>query len=200
MRTGVFGGTFNPVHLGHLIIAQEVLERLSLDEVRFVPAAQPWMKQGQAISDPAHRLKMLELSLAGNPRFVVDRTDLERGGTTYTVDTLRDVKARLGAAVEIYFILGADALQGFSRWKEPGEIIRLANLVVVPRPGYPDIPADRLEAAATGISSRLISLKDPCIGISGVDIRKRVAEGRSVRYLVSPGVAEYIAAHRLYVP
>ncbi len=201
MRIGIFGGTFDPVHLGHLIIAQDVLETLGLDEVRFIPAAQPWMKKGREISASSHRLKMLELSVGDNPRFVVDLADLNRNGvtcTTYTIDTLNDLKKGLGEKAEFFFILGADALMGFPLWKEPSEIIKLAMLVAVPRPGY-TVKVQELEKAVPGIGSRLVLLPEPCIGISGVDIRKRVPEGRSIRYLVAPGVSEYIKEQGLYL-
>lgn len=199
MRTGILGGTFDPVHIGHLIIAGEVLETLKLDEIRFVPAAQPWMKKGREISAASHRLKMLELSLWQNARFVLDRSDLKRGGATYTVDTLRDMKKSLGEQTELFFILGADALKGFPQWKDPQEIVRLAVLVVVPRPGYKKMDALELEETAPGIKDRLVFLKGPRVGISALEVRKLVREGKSIEDLVTPGVAEYIREKGLYL-
>lgn len=200
MRTGILGGTFDPVHKGHLIIAGEVLEKLTLDEIRFVPAAQPWMKKGHEISAESHRLRMLELSLAGNARFVLDRSDLMRGGATYTVDTLRDMKKSLGRQTELFFILGADALKGFPQWKDPGEIVKLAMLVVVPRPGYKKMDPMELEVAVPGIKDRLIFLKGPRVGISALEVRKLVREGKPIEDFVAPGVAEYIRENGLYLP
>ncbi len=197
MRTGVLGGTFDPAHLGHLIVAQDVMEKLGLDEVRFVPAALPWMKKDHPISIADHRLRMLEISLRDNPRFVIDLADLERGATTYTVDTLGDLRKRCGDGTEFFFILGADALMGFPLWREPAAIMEMATLVAVPRPGYAVDPAE-LERHVPGVGKRLVLMEEPCIGISALDIRQRVAGGRSIRYLVAPGVAEYIARHELY--
>lgn len=199
MGIGVFGGTFDPIHLGHLIIAQEVMERLELSEIRFVPAAQPWMKKGREISSAFHRVKMLELSIVDNHRFLVDKTDLKRNGETYTVDTLRDLKKQLGEETELFLILGVDALKGFTSWKEPGEIIKLATLVAVPRPGYRIIKLSNLEKEVPGIGSKIIVLEEPLIGISGLDIRRRVRKGKSIKYLVATGVSKYIKENRLYL-
>lgn len=199
VRSGILGGTFDPVHLGHLIVAQDLLERLGLDQVRFVPVAQPWMKKGRRISSAGHRLAMLELSLRDNPRFVIDLCDIHRRGVTYTVDTLADVRKRLGAAADLFFILGADALSGFARWRNPAKIIELATLVTVPRPGY-GVDITVLETEVPGIGSRLMVQPGPCIEISANDIRRRVGEGLSIRYLVAPGVADYISRNRLYRP
>ncbi len=144
-------------------------------------------------------MKMLELSLAGNPHFKMDTRDLARPGVSYTVDTLREMRRELRTDAELFFILGVDALKGFSSWKEPGEIIRLCTLVVVPRPGrlLPRVAA--LEKEVPGMESRLIVLTGPRIGISAEDIRERVRQGKTIQYLVPPAVSGYIKQHRLYL-
>lgn len=198
MRTGILGGTFDPVHLGHLIVAQEVMERLGLAEVRFVPASQPWMKSGRNIASAEDRLRMLQLSLEENPHLVIDNRDLKRPGASYTIDTLKEMRKDLGPDVELFFILGVDALRGFPSWKDPGEIIKLCTLVVAPRPGYRLPNVAGLEARVPGIKSRSIILEGPRIGISAEGIRERVHQGKSLQYLVAPAVDEYIKEHRLY--
>ncbi|MDZ4245635.1 MAG: nicotinate-nucleotide adenylyltransferase, partial [Dehalococcoidia bacterium] len=135
MKIGIFGGTFDPVHLGHMIIAREALERLGLSELWFVPAGNPWLKDEWKISPPGYRLKMLELSIRGSPAFKISHVDLKRPGLSYTVDTLKDIKGETGAGDSLYFIMGIDSLKSFPTWKEPGTVISLCTLVSVPRPG-----------------------------------------------------------------
>jgi nicotinate-nucleotide adenylyltransferase len=199
MKIGIFGGTFDPVHLGHLIVAQEVLEKVELAEIRFVPTGKPWMKMGRNISPADHRLKMLELSVVGNPHFKIDTADIDRPGVTYTVDTLREMKNKFGRGAQLFFILGVDALKGFPLWKEPGEIIKLCRLVIVPRPRKRAANMLALTKAIPGIRESAIFLEGPYIGISGESIRERVRLGKTIKYLVAPGVEDYIREHKLYL-
>ncbi len=195
MRIGVLGGTFDPVHLGHLILAEEAREALSLQRLLFVPAGMPWRKTGRPISPPEHRLAMLRLALEGSP-FELSTLEVERPGPSYTVDTLRELHAALPAA-SLYFIMGYDALLDLPNWHQPQEIVRLALLAVARRPGAED-SVEELERELPGVSGRVVWVTMPPIGISASDIRARVRAGRSVRYLVPPGVEEYIHRHRLY--
>lgn len=195
-RWGVFGGSFDPVHLGHLIIGEEVAERLGLEKILFVPARYQWLK-GRALTAVAHRWRMLELAVAGNPLFDLSPVEIDRPGPSYTVDTLLQLSHN-HPGVALYFILGWDALKDFPQWKDPQRIIRLCRLVAVPRPGVPRPEVSRLEAEVPGISERLILLESPLIGISSSEIRERLAQGRSIRYLVPASVEAYIREHGLY--
>lgn len=186
---GVLGGTFDPIHVGHLLIAAEVLDRCGLDEIVFVPAGEPWQKAGMQIAAAEDRYLMTVLATASDERFRVSRVDLDRSGPTYTVDTLRDLHRELGPEVELSFIVGADALAGLPTWREPEEVVRLARLIGVVRPGYaladPGLPnVDIVDVAAVDVSSR--------------EIRRRVAAGLSIRQLVPDPVLAYIAKRGLY--
>src|SRR5215470_12524030 len=159
MRLGVMGGTFDPVHHGHLVAASEVASRFDLDEVAFVPSGQPWQKAGRDVSPAEHRYLMTVIATASNPRFWVSRVDIDRAGPTYTIDTLRDISAQFPEC-ELYFITGADALEQILSWKDVDEVFSLAHLVAVTRPGYTlsdaHLPADAvslLEVPALAISS-----------------------------------------------
>ena len=193
MRIGVLGGTFDPIHLAHLIIAEEARVSLQLEEVVFVPAGEPWMKAGQPLSPALHRFNMVRLAVSSNPFFRVSPIEIDRPGPTYTVDTLRSLVDEYEPGVELFFILGADAFAGFRRWKDPQEILRLAKLAVVDRPGLsatdpcPPVASDRLE--------RLQGIN---MDISASDIRRRVSEGGTIRYLVSDEIARYISSTGLY--
>ena len=198
-RLGVLGGTFDPVHLGHLIIAEYVREKLSLAKVLFVPAGQPWVKEGIQISPGEHRLEMVRLATASNPNFEVSTIDLERPGPTYSVDTILGLKERLGAGTRLHFIVGFDALAGLASWKEPGRLLEICQVVGVRRPGHEELDWRSLEAAVPKASQRIMVVDAPLIDISATDIRMRVARGLSIRYLVPDAVESYIAQHRLYV-
>ncbi len=184
------GGTFDPVHHGHLVAASEVAARYGLDEVVFVPTANPVFKQDQLVSPAEHRYLMTVIATASNPRFTVSRVDIERGGVTYTVDTLRDLgEARPDA--DLYFITGADAIEQIMRWKDAEQVFRMARFVAVTRPGHhlslDGLPADRVS-----------ELEVPALAISSTDIRDRAGAGHPVWYLVPDGVVQYIAKHGLY--
>lgn len=194
-RVGVMGGTFDPIHHGHLVAASEVQAWFDLDEVIFVPTGDPWQKSDRLVSAAEHRYLMTVIATASNPRFRVSRVDIDRGGPTYTIDTLRDLTAQRPDA-ELYFITGADALADIFTWRDADELFALARFVGVTRPGYAldddtlgDIPADRVT---------LIEI--PALAISSTDCRERTERGEPVWYLVPDGVVQYIAKHRLYPP
>lgn len=197
-RIGVFGGTFDPPHFGHLAIAQEAFCRLALERVLFVPAGQPPHKPGRPIS-PAHdRVAMLERAIAGNPAFEMRLTDVNRAGPSYTADMLALLHRELGPACDLYFIVGMDSLHDFPTWREPARILRLARLAAVSRPGYTADLAT-LERAIPGASDRVIVLEGPGLDISASELQRRVRVGLPIRYLVPDAVAEYVAEHRLYL-
>lgn len=188
MRLGVFGGTFDPIHVGHLVAASEAASSFSLDRVMFVPAARPWQKASYAA--PEDRMLMTVLATGGDQRFEVSRIELDRRGLSYTVDTLRTLKDFYGD-VELLFIGGADALRNVATWNEPEAVAELARLIAVTRPGYPLIAPD--------ITSGNVELLDlPGIDISSTDIRERVRTGRPIDHLVLERVVGYIRDNGLY--
>ena len=199
MKTGVLGGTFDPVHDGHLIIADAVKDKLSLDEIIFVPAGQPWLKVDRPISAARHRLQMLRLTLDDTPYFKLSNTEIERSGPSYTVDTIAELRGRLDAEDEVFFILGWDNLNQLPQWREPSRLVELCHLEAVHRPGAarPDLKV--LENDIPGITQRVTLLDEPSVDISASAIRERVAEGLSVRHLVPEPVNRYIKEHGLYV-
>lgn len=190
-RLGVMGGTFDPVHHGHLVAASEVAALYSLDEVAFVPTGQPWQKSDRDVSPAEDRYLMTVIATASNPRFSVSRVDLDRQGPTYTIDTLRELKAAYGD-VELFFITGADALAQILDWHAPDELFRLAHFVGVTRPGF---VLARQEEFPVGTVSLL---EVPALAISSSDCRARVQRSAPVWYLVPDGVVQYIEKRRLY--
>ena len=184
MRTGVFGGTFDPVHVGHLAIARAALESVPLDRVVFVLARRSPLKERGPVASEADRLRMLELAVAGEPRFETSRIELDREGPSYTVDTLE----RLAGADQLFLILGSDAIADFPRWKDPERIARLATLLVAERPGAPARMGD----------APIVAFDAPRLDISSRELRARAARGRSLRYLVADPVWEHIEARGLY--
>jgi len=198
MKIGVLGGTFDPVHNGHLVVAEVVKTKLNLAEVIFVPAGQPWLKADRPITPAEHRLQMLRLALADKPDFKLSTMEIERPGPSYTVDTLTELRSQLGDEDELFFILGRDNLAQLPQWHDAPRLIQLCYLVAVPRPGSkrPDLKA--LEAAIPGVSQRVMLLDEPYIDVSASDIRERMARGLSVRHLVPEPVNRYIKEHRLY--
>lgn len=187
------GGTFDPIHHGHLVAASEAANRFALDEVVFVPTGEPWQKAGRSISPAEDRYLMTVVATASNPRFNVSRVDIDRGGPTYTIDTLRDLQADYPDA-QLYFITGADALSSIMSWHDWEDMFTLAEFVGVTRPGY-ELTEDMLPV---DIQERVHLLDIPAMAISSTDCRARAAEGRPVWYLVPDGVVQYIAKHQLY--
>lgn len=195
-RIGIMGGTFNPIHNGHLITAEEARWAFSLDQVLFVPAGQPWQKErGVDVADAEHRYLMTVIATATNPAFVVDRIELDRAGPTYTVETLRELHRRAPEG-ELYFITGADAILQILTWKDPEEVLREAVFIAATRPGY---DLDRLEKELPpGMEDRVRVMEIPALAISSTEIRARLREGRPIRYLVPQGVQRYIEKAHLY--
>ena len=198
MRTGILGGTFDPIHLGHLLIAEESRISLGLDQVLFVPAGRPWLKEGQPLTDACHRVKMVELGVSTNPHFRVIRNEIDRPGLSYTVDTLEELWEELPADQELFFILGLDAFESFHRWKEPDRILELCQLVVVSRPGYADQQRDRLLANYQDRRDRICVLPVHNVDFSATEIRRRASEGVSFRYQVPESVEAYILEQGLF--
>ncbi len=200
-RVGVFGGTFDPVHYGHLVVAEEVYATLHLAEMVFVPAGQPPHKTKEMITAAEHRLAMLELSIVSNPHFTISRVDLDRPGPSYTVDTLRLLRKQWGEETAIYFVIGGDSLEELLGWHDPPGILeQLTYLVAVRRPGYNESEEyyDRLEARLPGIKQRLLVVEAPQFEISATDLRLRVAEGRPIKYQTPDSVESYIVQYGLY--
>ncbi|MHA6784576.1 nicotinate-nucleotide adenylyltransferase [Pseudonocardia saturnea] len=189
-KIGVMGGTFDPIHHGHLVAASEVADRFGLDEVVFVPTGQPWQKGGREVSPAEERYLMTVVATASNPRFSVSRVDLDRDGPTYTKDTLTDLHAAEPDAA-LFFITGADALGAILSWRDVEDLFALAHFVGVTRPGYA-LADDHLPDGAVSL------VEVPAMAISSTDCRRRVAEGHPVWYLVPDGVVQYIAKRRLY--
>lgn len=198
---GVFGGTFDPIHVAHLAVAQEAAEVLGLERVLFVPAGQPPHKLDQAISAAADRMAMVELAIAGNPRFAIDRQELDRGGPSYTVDTLEALHASQsarGAAPDLTLILSSEAFLGLTTWHEPRRVLELARLAVAPRDGHPLAGTAFMREHFPDLMGRVVFLDGPRMRLSASELRERSAAGRSLRYLVPDAVAAYIDDHALY--
>lgn len=186
------GGTFDPIHHGHLVAASEVASSFDLDEVVFVPTGQPWQKADEKVSSAEDRYLMTVIATAANPRFAVSRVDIDRGGPTYTVDTLRDLRRVYGSEAQLFFITGADALDKILSWKEVDEAFEQAHFIGVTRPGF--------ELSDAHLPDHAVSLVQvPAMAISSTDVRSRVAAGQPVWYLVPDGVVQYIAKRHLYL-
>ena len=190
-RLGVMGGTFDPIHHGHLVAASEVQAWFDLDEVVFVPTGQPWQKEARDVSPAEDRYLMTVIATASNPRFSVSRVDIDRPGRTYTKDTLRDLKAERGDDWDLYFITGADALEQILTWRDAGELFDLAHFVGCTRPGH--------ELSEIGLPEGKVSLVEvPALAISSTECRERVSQGEPIWYLVPDGIVQYIAKRQLY--
>jgi nicotinate-nucleotide adenylyltransferase len=190
-RVGVMGGTFDPIHHGHLVAASEVADSFALDEVIFVPTGQPWQKSERAVSPAEDRYLMTVIATASNPRFSVSRVDIDRKSPTYTVDTLRDLRTQLGEKTDLFFITGADALSRILSWKDAEQVFELAHFIGVTRPGF--------RLSDSGLPADSVSLVQvPAMAISSTDCRNRVASGQPIWYLVPDGVVQYITKHNLY--
>ena len=196
VRIGVFGGTFDPIHMGHLIVAEDARAALELDKVLFIPAGQPWFKSYRQITEAHHRLAMVRLAVEDNPDFDVSDIEIRRSGPSYTVDTLAELHEQYANA-EFIVILGVDALREIDRWNQPRKLFELASVAGMARPGA-TVNLSVLHAAIPGSSSRIQLLDSALIDISGTDIRRRVAAGRSVRYRVPAAVERYVREQGLY--
>ena len=191
-KIGVMGGTFDPIHHGHLVAASEVADRFGLDEVIFVPTGRPWQKVDRVVSEAEDRYLMTVVATASNPRFTVSRVDIDRDGPTYTADTLADLHRQLPDA-DLFFITGADALAQILSWHKIEELFELAHFVGVTRPGY-ELVDEHLPDGAVSL------VEVPAMAISSTDCRRRVVEGHPVWYLVPDGVVQYISKRNLYRP
>jgi nicotinate-nucleotide adenylyltransferase len=189
------GGTFDPIHHGHLVAASEVQAWFDLDEVVFVPTGEPWQKSHREVSPAEHRYLMTVIATASNPRFTVSRVDIDRGGPTYTIDTLRDLKTAMPDA-DLFFITGADALADIFTWRDAKELFDLACFVGCTRPGY-EMGRGTLEGIP---SDRVTIIEIPALAISSSECRERRYKGEPIWYLVPDGVVQYIAKHNLYPP
>ncbi len=198
-RLGVMGGTFDPIHHGHLVAASEVANKFGLDEVIFVPTGNPWQKEGKSVSPAEDRYLMTVIATASNPRFSVSRVDVDREKSTYTVDTLRDLRSQHPNA-ELYFITGADALESILTWQNWEELFELAKFVGVSRPGF-ELGVEHLANHLRSLPADTLTLMEiPALAISSTDCRLRAGENRPVWYLVPDGVVQYISKRNLYRP
>lgn len=204
-RIGILGGTFDPPHLGHLLIAETARVALGLESVLFVPAGEPWLKSGQRITPATHRLRMVQLATADNPDFCVSDCEVRRNGASYTVDTLRELRGAYRPETRLYFIVGSDVLDQFHRWKEPAAILDLCRLAVIERPGAPrrSSPIDGIAALSERFpdavaAGAVVSVAGPRVDFSASELRRILAAGLSTRYQIPDTVAEYIAEHGLY--
>ena len=199
MKVGIMGGTFDPIHIAHLIIAEEARTRLALDRVIFIPAGEPWMKPGHTISKAGQRVDMVKLAISSNPAFSLSLNETERPGPTYTVDTLEQLMGELGYDTQLFLLLGWDSVAEMASWKAPYRISRMATVAAFPRPGFAKPEIAVLERAMPGIAGRIVFLDAPYLEISSTGIRKRIADGGSVRYLVPDPVGQYITENKLYI-
>lgn len=197
-RIGLLGGSFDPIHVGHLHIARQACAHLDLDHVVFAPAGQPPHKRNRELSEPEHRFEMVRLAVADQPCFSVSRIDLDRPGPNYSVDTVRLLHEAWGPGVRIYFLIGADSLADLPTWHQPRRLLELCQVVVVDRPGY-DVDLDELERRFPGAAESILFMEHaPMFDVSSTEIRRRAAEGRPIEGAVPPVVAAYIEAHGLY--
>jgi len=198
MRVGVFGGTFDPIHLGHLAAARSIRTTLKLDKVIFVPAGQPWMKAGTPVSPVDDRVEMVRLAVARRKAFELSTIEADRAGPSYAVDTMATLRRQLGSGSDLFFLLGSDALMDIAKWREPQRLMQLCQLVAFARPGFRLPVMSDLEGAVPGVSQRVVFVEVPQRDIRATDIRQRVAEGRSIQRLVPRAVERYILEHGIY--
>jgi nicotinate-nucleotide adenylyltransferase len=198
MRVGVLGGTFDPVHIGHLAAAEDAADHLNLDSVLFIPNRQPPHKATDTVSDVRHRVAMVELAVADNPRFTVSLMELRRSGPSYTIDTLRELRHQLPDGTDLFFLVGCDALSQLHTWHRPDDLLREFNLVIMERPTGTEVDWESIEQRFPDIRRQVQVVDVAELEISGNDIRRRVRQGRPIRYYVLPAVARYIHEHGLY--
>ncbi|MDP6300447.1 MAG: nicotinate-nucleotide adenylyltransferase [SAR202 cluster bacterium] len=198
MKLGLLGGTFDPIHLGHLLIAEDAREQLELDQVAFIPAGRPWLKAASGVSDAQSRLEMVEVAVFENPHFRVMDVEVRRSGPTFTVDTLEQLRGELPSTTEFFLLLGMDSIGDLARWRESGRLFGLCTVVGISRPGYDDMDPESLSTIESHAPETVQFIEGPLVNISGTDIRERVASGRSIRYRVPDRVEAYIREHGLY--
>ncbi len=199
MNIGVMGGTFDPIHNGHILVAEGARMRLNLTEVLFIPAGQPWLKVDRTITRARHRVEMVRLAIADKPYFKLSTMEVDRAGPTYTVDTLAELQSQLKPGDELFFIIGWDDLAQLPQWQKLSRLVQLCFIVVAPRPGYPPPDLKSLEITVPGLSQRVVIMDKPEIDISASEIRERVAGGLSISHLVPEQVSRYIKQHKLYI-
>ncbi len=197
LRVGLLGGSFDPPHIGHLLLAEEARDQLGLSEVHLAPAGQPPHKLDLAMTPVADRVRMTELAIADNPCFRLSRVDADRPGPHYTIDLVKLVRDQLPPDAELFFLMGFDSLRDLPKWREPAQLIRTAHLVALTRPDIP-IHWDTLEEKLPGVRQRVTLLDMPELEIASHDLRERVGKGRSIRYMVTEPVRMYIEERRLY--
>ena len=199
MNIGVLGGTFDPIHNGHLGIADAACRELGLAQVLFVPARDPWLKGDRAVAPSQHRVEMVKLAISVDARYNISYVDLERERPSYTVDTLSDLRRDLGASADLYFVLGMDALRGLADWREPGRIVEMCHLVVARRPGEDMVDLKAMESGLPGVSEKVIVIDNKLYDINSTDIRRRIGDGLWISGLVPDAVARYIRENSLYL-
>ena len=199
LRIGILGGTFDPIHFGHLAIAEAALDRLDLDRVILIPAGRPWLKSDQMVTSAAHRLAMVRLAIEDRPELEVSTIEVDRPGPTYTVDTLAELRRELGSGVDLYLILGMDSVRELRRWRDPERLFGMCTVVAVSRPESVDVSTAEIECEFPAAHGRIKTTRGPMLDISATDIRMRVAEGRSISNCVPPSVQRYIRQHGLYL-
>ncbi|MBI4203166.1 MAG: nicotinate-nucleotide adenylyltransferase [Chloroflexi bacterium] len=198
MRIGIMGGTFDPIHMAHLVLAEDARERLGLSYVLFIPTGDPWLKREKPLASPAERLRMVELAVESNAFFHALDVEVRREGPTYTADTLEYLRGDLTPQDELFFMLGMDSLAELPRWYRPNRVVELCSPVAFRRPGVSEHVLEAAMKAAPLLRRKLILMDTPLLDVSSTDIRQRVAEGRSIRYLVPDAVEEFIRENRLY--
>ena len=192
------GGTFDPPHIAHLIIAEVARVWLELDKVVFIPAGEPWMKSSRMVTGAEKRVDMAGLAIDSNPAFSLSLIEVKRPGPTYTVDTMEELSGEVGYDAGLFLLLGWDSLADLPSWKAPYRISKMARIVAFPRPGFVKPDPAELEKAMPGIAERIVYIEEPYLGISSTCIRQRVREGKSIRYLVPDKVGQYIIENNLY--
>ncbi|MBI2171825.1 MAG: nicotinate-nucleotide adenylyltransferase [Chloroflexi bacterium] len=198
MRVGIMGGTFDPIHTAHLVLAEEARERLGLAYVLFMPAGDPWLKVEKPRTPPEVRLRMVALAVASNAFFRASDIEVRRQGPSYTVDTLEALGAKLGPQHELFFLMGLDALAELPRWYRPERVVELCTPVAFSRPGASRDGPEAVVSKLPLLRRKLVLLDGPVLEVSSMEIRRRVAEGRSIRYLVPDAVEQFIRAEGLY--
>jgi nicotinate-nucleotide adenylyltransferase len=195
-RIGIIGGTFDPIHIGHLVIAEEALTELQLEKVIFIPAGNPPHKPNEPITDAAYRLAMTKLAISGNPAFEVSTIEMERKGPSYTVDTIEELRATFGEDVDLFFIMGVDSVLEIPTWHQPGRILSMCIVAAATRPGCNESKARQV--LPVDFLDRIVFLRTPGVDISSTELRNRIALGKSIRYLVPHSVEDYIHNNKLY--